>query len=100
MNTWQVRVRNYTRGDGDALVAQRLKRLPSIERKLARFENSQLDTMQDLGGVRAVLADVDQVRAVEKLLLSRPGNHVLKQHDDYLSMPKDDGYRSVHIAYA
>jgi hypothetical protein len=99
MNTWQNRVRSYVK-DVDALVAQRLKRLPSIERKLNRFKNSQLDTMQDLGGVRVVLPSVEEVRRVEMLLLDRPNAHVLKGHDDYLVSPKPDGYRSIHIVYA
>src|SRR5580704_5104351 len=42
--------------DSKAIVAQRLKRLPSIELKLRRFKDMRLSQMQDLGGCRAVVA--------------------------------------------
>lgn len=100
MNTWQVRVRRYVRDMPGALVAQRLKRLPSIEAKLRRFRSSQLHSMQDLGGVRVVVPRMKHVREVERKLLENPGEHKLVLHRDYLNEPKDDGYRSVHIVYA
>lgn len=99
-NTWQVRVRRYVSHIPEALVAQRMKRLPSIEQKLRRFRSSQLHTMQDLGGVRVVLPKLDDVRDLERKLLDRPNKHTLQRHDDYLASPKDDGYRSIHIVYA
>lgn len=98
-NTWQVRVRRYVTHIPDALVAQRMKRLPSIEAKLQRFRNSQLHKMQDLGGVRVVLPKLDDVRALEQKLLERPNKHVLVKHSDYLTNPKNDGYRSIHLVY-
>jgi hypothetical protein len=99
VNTWQVRLRGYVKGL-DALVAQRMKRISSIEKKLNRFENTQLDGMQDLGGVRVVVPTVVDVRRIEKRLLDNPRNHVLKNHHDYLATPKLDGYRSIHLVYA
>jgi hypothetical protein len=48
--------------DPRALVAQRLKRLPSIITKLQRFRAMQLSTMQDLGGCRAVVRTVVERR--------------------------------------
>lgn len=77
-----------------------MKRLPSIEAKLQRFRSSQLHTMQDLGGVRVVLPRLDDVRDLEQKLLDRPNKHTRLRHDDYLTNPKDDGYRSIHIVYA
>ncbi len=44
-----------------ALVAQRLKRLSSIALKLEQNEYMKLSQMQDIGGCRAVLANVRQV---------------------------------------
>src|SRR5262245_47079255 len=41
--------------DGDALIAQRLKRRPSIEIKLRDNPHMKLSQMQDIGGCRAVL---------------------------------------------
>jgi hypothetical protein len=99
VNTWQVRLRGYVKGV-DALVAQRMKRISSIEKKLNRFENSQLDGMQDLGGVRVVVPTVGAVRKIEKRIIDNERNHVLKNYHDYLASPKLDGYRSIHLVYA
>ena len=96
-NTWQVRVRRYVSHLPDALVAQRMKRLPSIEAKLQRFRNSQLHKMQDLGGVRVVLPKLNDVRALEQKLLQRPDNHTRVKHSDCLANPNNDGYRSIHL---
>lgn len=43
-------------------VARRLKRLSSIRTKLQRFPAMQLDRMQDIGGVRAVFRNTEQVK--------------------------------------
>lgn len=100
MNTWQMRARYQARDVPGALIAQRLKRLPSIESKLRRFPNTQLDGIQDLGGVRVVVPSVDDVRRIEGSIVSNSRRHRLVRHDDYLSAPKGDGYRSVHLVHA
>ena len=43
--------------DRYALIAQRLKRVPSILSKLRRFNTMRLHRMQDIGGCRAVVSD-------------------------------------------
>ena len=48
--------------DSRALIAQRLKCRPSIEIKLRDNPQMQLSQMQELGGCRAVLSSVAQVR--------------------------------------
>jgi hypothetical protein len=59
LNTLQINLRKVTRSlDSDPTVAQRIKRLPSIESKLRRLTWLSLADMQDLGGCRAVLSDV------------------------------------------
>lgn len=100
MNTWQVRMRRYTKGLVGSSVVQRLKRMPSIEKKLQRFDNMQLSTIQDLGGVRVIVPRVADVRALQRKLLDRPGEHQLTGMEDYLAEPKPDGYRSVHLVHA
>ena len=60
---------------GEALIAQRLKRLSSIDAKLRRFRNMNLARMQDLGGCRAVLPAVDDVRRVARSYADRPSRH-------------------------
>ncbi len=68
--------------DPDALVAQRLKRTPSIVSKLVRFPNMSLALMQDIGGLRAVLKNLSKVREVEGSYLKSSINHELVNHKD------------------
>jgi putative GTP pyrophosphokinase len=57
INTFQATLRNKLKKiDRDALVAQRLKRTPSILNKLSRIKGMNLARMQDIGGLRAVVS--------------------------------------------
>ncbi len=58
--------------DPRALVAQRLKRLPSVITKLQRFHTMQLSTMQDLGGCRAVVRAVSNVDGLVQFYKENP----------------------------
>jgi (p)ppGpp synthase/HD superfamily hydrolase len=59
INTFQATLRQRLKKiDQDALVAQRLKRTPSILNKLQRFKGMNLARMQDIGGLRAVVSSV------------------------------------------
>lgn len=78
------------RVDPKPLVYQRLKRVPSIIVKLNRNANMKLSTMQDIGGCRAVVADVHAVRKLAHKCDAEIRN-------DYISSPKPDGYRSIHL---
>jgi hypothetical protein len=85
-----------------ATVVRRIKRLASIEKKLKRFSNMTLSQMQDIGGCRAVVLTVAQVRAVRNLYLGR--RHRRLQHEfvkeyDYIAQPQDSGYRAIHLVY-
>lgn len=102
INTFQKTLRDKVRPvDHDAIIAQRLKRTPSILAKLQRFPNMKLSTMQDIGGLRAVVKDI---RRVEKLRDSyiHPGSsfkHELVSERNYIQAPKDSGYRSIHLVF-
>jgi hypothetical protein len=86
--------------DPKALFAQRLKRLPSIMSKLQRFPSMQLSTMQDLGGCRAVVSSIGNVQELVKLYESQPCSTAqFVEKYDYVSNPKADGYRGVHLVY-
>lgn len=62
INTFQATLRQKLKTiDNKALVAQRLKRMPSIISKLKRFQSMQLARMQDLGGLRAVVSSLGKV---------------------------------------
>ena len=81
----------------EALVAQRLKRLSSIGAKLGRFRNMNLARMQDVGGCRAVLPSVDDVRRVARSYEDSPSTHRVVHTDDYLTHPRTSGYRGIHL---
>jgi ppGpp synthetase/RelA/SpoT-type nucleotidyltranferase len=91
-----------------AIIAQRLKRLASIKLKLKLSKEAghhpNLSQMQDIGGCRAVMGSVAQVRELERVFAeaSRKSPHRGPQYDktsDYLSKPKGNGYRGVHLIY-
>lgn len=75
-------------------VSQRLKRVPTIIDKLSREPGMRLARMADIGGCRAVLNSIDEVRRVERRLCrGRPP----KIYRDYIERPKPSGYRGVHV---
>lgn len=100
LNTFQVTLRNYARKvDVNCIVAQRTKRLSSIEAKLRRHQTMKLSQMQDLGGCRAIVKSVKEVRELQAQYKSSGIKHVLASVDDYISAPKNSGYRGVHLVY-
>lgn len=80
-------------------VSQRLKRLTSIQYKLDLNENMGLGGMQDIGGYRAVLKDVQDLKELKKLIENHKQNHKLLKTKDYIDEPKESGYRSIHFIY-
>lgn len=91
---------NAIKVDSKALVAERIKRVPSIVNKLNRFPSMRLDRMQDLGGCRAVVSRIEDVYKVVESIKNTRFIHVLKNEKDYIEDPKDSGYRSYHLVYA
>jgi hypothetical protein len=101
LNSFQMTLRDRaSRVDAKAVVAQRLKRLTSIEAKLRRFDHIRLAQMQDIGGCRAVVSVEELKQAYQQSESKNPkGRHVFIKENDYIAEPKDDGYRSVHLIY-
>ena len=100
INTFQSTLRQKLKSvDANAIVAQRLKRAPSIVLKLQRFEGMKLARMQDIGGLRAVVGSITKVRKLEAAYRNSQFNHVLASSKNYIDEPKEDGYRSVHLIY-
>ena len=83
----------------NAIVVQRLKRLDSIIEKLRRFPQMNLSKMQDLGGCRVILDNIQQV--YQSVIYYEPPNKsfTLKKETDYILNPKTSGYRSYHMVY-
>ena len=100
LNTFQVYLRNRARAiDPKSLIAQRVKRLSSIDQKLRRFEWLRLSEMQDIGGCRAVVSSVRRVNQVVKAYKQSSLKHKLVDEDDYIRHPKRSGYRGYHLMY-
>lgn len=101
LNSFQTSLRRkLSRVDSDALVSQRLKRMPSILAKLERNPGMQLARMQDIGGIRSVVNDMSNVRKIQSEY--KRGTRVfsvVKGGKDYINYPKDSGYRSVHMIF-
>lgn len=100
INTFNATLRKKVARYQGAIVAQRLKRLPTIIDKLQRQPNMDLTRMQDIGGVRAILPELEQVQELRREY-EDPGrfSHELYDVDDYIANPKKDGYRGVHLIY-
>ncbi len=101
LNTFKVTLRRKAlEVDPDRIVAQRIKRLSSIELKLERFPNMRFSQMQDIGGCRAIVATTANVRKLMKKYETSDLKHKLDDVDDYILKPKDSGYRGVHLIYS
>lgn len=101
INTFNATLRTRLKTvDADGLVAQRLKRLPTIIDKLKRFPNMALSRMQDIGGLRAIVSSVMKVRTLETEYKSKSRfKHELVGEKDYITEPARSGYRGVHLIY-
>lgn len=83
----------------NTIVAQRLKRLESIIGKLSRIHSMSLWKMQDLGGCRVIVKSIKDVYKCRDLLINSKIKHEFNNESDYISNPKDSGYRSLHVVY-
>jgi hypothetical protein len=90
--------------DNNAIIAQRLKRLSSIDAKLRQQKWMKLTQMQDIGGCRAIVRNAQRAeRLVEKYKRAVSKNpqrgYRFEKENDYIKSPKDDGYRGHHLVY-
>ena len=100
LNTLQMGLRKRSAAVyGAPIVAQRLKRVPSITHKLQRYPKMQLSRMQDIGGARAVVPKIKDVDNVRELYRKSSARHKLANEKDYVRHPKASGYRGIHLVY-
>jgi Region found in RelA / SpoT proteins len=76
----------------------RLKTMPAIRRKLKIKPRLDLSILQDLGVCRVILENMTEVTTLVSTLAER-SRHKCYHYNDYISKPKDDGYRSYHLMY-
>jgi Region found in RelA / SpoT proteins len=79
----------------EGITAARLKRLPSVRKKLRRL-NTKLDQIQDLGGARVVLSSIADANKLFQFYQTG-SKHELAKATDYIASPKIGGYRSFHL---
>ncbi|WP_445393903.1 RelA/SpoT domain-containing protein [Stenotrophomonas maltophilia] len=100
LNTVTVSLKKVARNvDPAALVAQRLKRIPSIIDKLDRERSMSLARMQDIGGCRSVVNGITETRRLVESLKASRMKHILRREVDYIANPKESGYRGIHLIY-
>ena len=108
LNTFQANLRNRCR-DKDITFAQRLKRRNTIFDKLSRLDGMKLARMHDIAGCRLIFPDENALREFRKsfhkcrfkhkrrLKISEDGTE--EEYYDYISNPRDTGYRGIHDVY-
>jgi putative GTP pyrophosphokinase len=87
-------LRYYAGEHGKPVVAQRLKKAPTISHKLLREPKMKLSRMADIGGVRAVLPTQEACYVLARRLRK---NWTITRFRDYVAEPKADGYRALHL---
>ena len=100
LNTFNSTLRHKVKKYENSIVAQRLKRLPTIVDKLGRYPDMNLSQMQDIGGIRAIVNNVKSVKELQSQYKDQKRfTHKLKKEHDYIATPKSDGYRGVHLVF-
>lgn len=88
--------------EAQEVIAQRLKRVPRIIRKLQRTVGTTsgrtaLARLEDIGGVRAVLKDGRELDRVRRRIERNWKDAFRREPRDYIAYPKPVGYRAVHF---
>jgi len=103
INTFQANLRNRRKSfDGSVVIAQRLKRRPTILDKLHREPGMSLSRMHDIAGCRLIFDDIESLRRFREGVQSSKAKHINISSDDrydYIANPKNSGYRGVHDVY-
>ena len=94
-----MHLRRLCSSNNNIIVAERLKRLDSITKKLIREPRMNLWTMQDLGGCRVIVPTIEDVYKYANDYEKSRKRHILKKTYDYIKNPKMSGYRSLHVVY-
>ncbi len=80
---------------------RRVKKLPSLLQKLKRkgieiSAKAAQTHIMDIAGIRVICNYIDDIYTVEQLLLKQADIKLLKRKD-YIEVPKQNGYKSLHI---
>ena len=81
-------------GSYNSLTSARLKRIPSIIRKLSRSPKSRLSRIADMIGIRIVCGSLSETYQLMHDICSL---NTFERKIDYLHAPQETGYRAFHI---
>ncbi len=80
----------------NATVYGRAKHLFSIWRKM-RSKNVGLEEVYDVRAIRVLVPDIGQCYSALGVIHTE-WQHIPSEFDDYIAVPKENGYRSIHTA--
>ena len=112
LNTFQLLCKRRLSSSGvKAEFAQRLKRKKTVIDKLSRKRPddsaliSDVTKMQNFAGCRLIFETIDDLNRFRKKLIDKPGPVKHKRINppskfDYISSPKNSGYRGIHDVFA
>jgi hypothetical protein len=88
-------------GVAAAFSSHRLKRMTSIIAKLRHNPGMGLGGLQDIGGARFVFEDISSLLKAQQIISKANFDHFVVDREpyDYVTKPKESGYRSIHFAY-
>ena len=78
----------------DTIISFRIKRIESILSKIRREPTMALGNMGDIAGCRLI---VYTENALQKIIKSISKNFIVKNTNDYITKPKEDGYTGYHF---
>ena len=81
------------------IVAQRLKRMPTIISKLERLPWLKLSRMQDIGGCRTIVPTMDDAFRIASDFAGSRIRHERLDYKNYVDDPRRSGYRGLHLVY-
>lgn len=102
LNTFQSTLRQKAKNQS-IVVAQRLKRRPTVIGKLRRFPNMKLARMHDIAGCRVIFDNLNDLEVYRSEMHKARFKHIRKAKEEdrwnYIANPKSSGYRGIHDVY-
>lgn len=103
INTFQSNLRRRKRFfKSEVVIAQRLKRIPTIVDKLNREPGMILSRMHDIAGCRLIFDTVHDLNQFRNEFSVSRSKHINTSEDNrynYILNPKSSGYRGIHDVY-
>ena len=93
-NTFIILCESCKQIRNNSIVTYRIKRFESIISKLERHSKMQFSRMWDIAGCRCIMQNVEDINKLKSKLSKN--FRVIKEYD-YLSKPKNDGYKALHL---